>query len=707
MAWTRIRGHDILDRPTSSKDPLNRTSTTSYAPYCKKYTHTSPSLVQHLTVMDSLCRVTQMNTLEQDRTFVYDELGRLTQVKQKTGTDSKYYDPASPQLPARFGLSRYQSTAVEEIRSYEYNSLDRLTKITYPDATTTEYLYDFEGRVTSVKDPNGNFTLYEYYNDDRLYKVTLQRSGFSDLVFTYSYDAAGRLYEIEYPPTSGIVAKFYDASANSGWDAAGQLRLVRYVKGATVLLSIAYDYDDSGNRTQEVRIANGTTVTTNFTYDWLDRLLTMSRNGSLKVTYGYDESDNRISEVRPSGSKIFVHDDANQLVSSTIGGVTENFTHDLDGNMTSRTVGGVTTNFHWDQDFRLKRINSGPDQLYDAEGIRKKTGATSFYSSGAASIADRGAANLTFVQGHQILASADGSNVLYYLHDGLSSVRMLTDSAGAVTATLDYSEFGAPVTASTNPHTYVGGLGVRNETSTSPGMFYMRARWFASDLGRFISSDPIGFAGGLNLYAYVGNNPINDVDPSGLQPPIFLGPNETRAYAAGAVKWATPAADPGPQLVPGGSYLGGFAGEVLRFGESTRPLELPSLFEGTMWRNASGGRDARGLIKAGSLMTTAHGVRGGIKFSSCPTVRVTSWAEKGVRPDLKPGRWVMLGERTKLNYHGSGLSGPKLYLDPVELVPSNIPYENSITDSVLKSSLAYPPGWEVIKAILGQRVIKP
>ena len=61
----------------------------------------------------------------------------------------------------------------------------------------------------------------------------------------------------------------------------------------------------------------------------------------------------------------------------------ENFTHDLDGNMTSRTVSGVTTNYLWDQDMRLKRIDGGSDQLYDAEGIRKKTGATSFYSSGA------------------------------------------------------------------------------------------------------------------------------------------------------------------------------------------------------------------------------------------------------------------------------------------------------------------------------------
>lgn len=532
-------GYDILDRPTSSKDPLNRESSTTYAKFCLNYLHNSPSKTEHLTVMDSLCRVTQMNTLEQNRTFVYDELGRLTQVKQKTGVDSKYFDPAinppsepvTNPLPARFGTARYQTTAVEEIRSYEYNSLDRLTKITYPDATTTEYLYDFEGRVTSVKDPNGNFTLYEYYNDDRLYKVTLQRTGFTNLVFEYSYDAAGRLYDIKYPTTSGIIAKFYDTATptpNSGWDAAGQLKLVRYEKASADLVKFEYFYDDSGNRTQEKKTVGANVTTWDYTYDWFSRLLTVKKNGALQVTYTYDESDNRATEVRGGVTKTYVYDDANQLVSSTAGGVTENFTHDLDGNMTSRTVSGVTTNYLWDQDMRLKRIDGGSDQLYDAEGIRKKTGATSFYSSGAASIADRGAANLTYVQGHQIMASANGATVLYYLHDGLSSVRALADAGGTVTANLDYDEFGAPVTANSNPHTYVGGLGVRNETSTSPNLYYMRARWFACDLGRFISADPIGFAGGLNHYAYVGNNPAGRVDPSGLAPNIVSGSRQDR-----------------------------------------------------------------------------------------------------------------------------------------------------------------------------------
>jgi RHS repeat-associated protein len=71
-----------------------------------------------------------------------------------------------------------------------------------------------------------------------------------------------------------------------------------------------------------------------------------------------------------------------------------------------------------------------------------------------------------------------------------------------------------------NHFKYVGAFGVMDEGN---GLYYMRARYYDPEVGRFISKDPIGLEGGINLYAYVGGNPLNYIDPLGLtpgQPPI-------------------------------------------------------------------------------------------------------------------------------------------------------------------------------------------
>jgi hypothetical protein len=88
---------------------------------------------------------------------------------------------------------------------------------------------------------------------------------------------------------------------------------------------------------------------------------------------------------------------------------------------------------------------------------------------------------------------------------------------------------------------------------------------------------------------------------------------------------------------------------------------------------------------------------------------VTSWADKGITPDLNPGRWVMKGEPTKWNFWKSGLPGPKVVRTSqfpyFRIQKSQADFSNFITDKVPTSSLQLPPGPEVIKAPLGQRVL--
>lgn len=94
------------------------------------------------------------------------------------------------------------------------------------------------------------------------------------------------------------------------------------------------------------------------------------------------------------------------------------------------------------------------------------------------------------------------------------------DSSGTtVVSSFASDEFGRQTAVTGSPaHTFTGALGVRNEVGIDSQLLYARQRWYDPQLGRFLNEDPIGFAGGLNLYSYVANNPVNGVDPEGLHP---------------------------------------------------------------------------------------------------------------------------------------------------------------------------------------------
>ena len=91
-------------------------------------------------------------------------------------------------------------------------------------------------------------------------------------------------------------------------------------------------------------------------------------------------------------------------------------------------------------------------------------------------------------------------------------------------------------------------------------------------------------------------------------------------------------------------------------------------------------------------------------------VRVTSWAEEGITPDLNPGRWVQLGDPTKVNFWRTGLPGPKgTFIDEfpyLKIQRSKVPFTNSITDDVPAASLQWPPSLDKWRGLFGQRKLK-
>jgi RHS repeat-associated protein len=102
----------------------------------------------------------------------------------------------------------------------------------------------------------------------------------------------------------------------------------------------------------------------------------------------------------------------------------------------------------------------------------------------------------------------------YYHYDGLGSVVALSNVNRQVVECYSYDSYGNPTGSSSvgNPYFFTG----RN-LDTETGLYYYRARMYDPAIGRFLQPDPIGYAGGLNFYGYVDNNPLNWIDPLGLK----------------------------------------------------------------------------------------------------------------------------------------------------------------------------------------------
>lgn len=165
--------------------------------------------------------------------------------------------------------------------------------------------------------------------------------------------------------------------------------------------------------------------------------------------------------------------------------LTASFVYDALGRRVSKTINGQTTQYQYDGNDIVAEINNG-------------------------------AVSTTYLRGLNIdepFVRRSGSGDEHYLSDALGSTLALTDNTGAVTTRYSYDPFGNTTVTGTsnNPFQYTG----RENDGT--GLYYYRARYYSPKLQRFISEDPIGFAGGdVNFYAYVLNNPVNLIDPLGL-----------------------------------------------------------------------------------------------------------------------------------------------------------------------------------------------
>jgi RHS repeat-associated protein len=229
---------------------------------------------------------------------------------------------------------------------------------------------------------------------------------------------------------------------------------------------------------------------------------------------------NQPLNVKPTPpNTTYTHDVDNRLL--TAGSIT--FGYDSNGNLITKTLGGNVTNYTWDFNDMLTQVTANGNTYvyrYDALGNRVAKIANSVETRYVGDLAETDSSgNITayYVYGLGLISKITPADESYFYHfDGLGSTIAITDVSGNVLNKYSYDEYGKVLSqeeAISNPFKYVGQFGVMDEGN---GLLYMRARFYDPEVGRFISKDPIRFAGGdLNLYAYVANNPVIGVDPSG------------------------------------------------------------------------------------------------------------------------------------------------------------------------------------------------
>jgi RHS repeat-associated protein len=410
------------------------------------------------------------------------------------------------------------------VSTYTYDQAHRLRTVTDSrGGKTLTSAYTAGGRIAWLQDTEGQRTDYQYDPVGRLQAVWAP----GGQTLTFAYDAGGRLTAKTYP--TGAWTEYL-------WNKDNSLRqLTNYTGSESARLSQhTYTYDARGRRTRLIEEISGqVSYTYNYTYDDLGRLTAANRSGR-NETYTYDEVDNRTSLIRGTTTWTYTYNATRtQLTSFTCsgsqcGGVTaKSFTYDRNGNLATTTAGTATTMYTSDPLNRLTWVQpptgSGVGFTYDDQGRRlsRTQGAstTHFLHAGSAILAEYDTtwntptAQYTHGPGidHPLLVTTP-TTTQYYHQDGLGSVAAMTNETGATTARSRYDAWGN-VVASTGTLPRYGYTG--REPDPDTGLVYYRARYYDPTLGRFTQRDPIGLAGGLNQYAYVGGNPISFTDPYG------------------------------------------------------------------------------------------------------------------------------------------------------------------------------------------------
>jgi len=525
--------YDMLDRLTKSTNALGHTIEYRY---------------------DAAGRIlARIDSRGYTTSYTFDEFGRQIRETRPDGavTETRYRtDNLVDQLVDPRGVvTRYTYDSAKRVTridiggesySYQYDRRNLVVRMTGPDASI-DYSYDADGRQTTESingranslslNPEGEVVRIsaageelEYTYDDRGLLVSVRtpigthtyvRDGLGRVsshtmpggaVNNFDYDAAGQLSALDYSQTIGtrfdyifdVNSRVSSITGGPDWTYQydGADRLVSATGGG---IGYSFSYDESGNRLED-----------NGDYDEFNKLIQDNN-----YNYSYDSSGKLTQKINKvtGEEKRFTYNDRGRLalyeLASSEGAIALSQTiyeYDPLGRRVAKTVDGLRTEYHWYEDYLIAEYQAG---------IPVKR-----YRYGDSYVA------LEYVD----------SNGTYQVHKNhLDAPLALTDSTNQLVWESQLTPYGKSALVSD-----VDGDGVDiffqqrfagQYEDTETGMYYNRFRYYDPENGRYMTSDPIKFDGGDNLYLYANAAPTGWVDPYGLNP-AAVG-----AAAVAAVRW--------------------------------------------------------------------------------------------------------------------------------------------------------------------------
>lgn len=494
----------------------------------------------------------------------YDAANRPLSTITAFGTSAQQTTAAQTYTYPNQDLVTSLTDANGNLTTYEYDGHDRLYRLRFPNATgggssTTDYeqyTYDANSNVTQDRRRDGATLTFAYDNLSRPITMTPSsgavhsyaydnfsrqtQASFSGHTLTFAYDQLSRLTSAGGP--LGTVAYQYDAAGRRtrmdwpggsfyvtyDYDLTGAVTAIRENGAASGIGVLAtYAYDNFGRRTSVTR-GNGTATT--YAYDASSLLATLTQDlastaSDQTFTFSYNRAGQALTRTTTNASYVWAQPSAstNNLTANgrnqiaTLNGAS--FTYDARGNLTA--TGSATYGY----DIYNRLTSAGAATLgYDPIGRLYETvggGVTTrFLYDGVSAIAEYNASGTLlrrYVHGPGIdepvvWYEGSGTSDRRWLHqDRLGSVIAVSNASGAALSINTYDEYGVPGSSNAGRFQYTGQMWL-----PEAGLYHYKARAYAPGLGRFLESDPILQAGGMNIYSYVGNDPVNGVDTLGL-----------------------------------------------------------------------------------------------------------------------------------------------------------------------------------------------